>query len=51
MGDWIALRRLVEMQALTDAQVNRLIGLGLAERTPTGVICSSEGRNTLQARP
>ena len=51
MGDWIALRRLVEMQSLTDAQVERLVQLGLAERTLKGVVCSREGRETLQTRP
>ena len=50
-GDWIALRRLAGRQSLTDAQVERLLMLGLAERTHDGLICSDHGQRTLKTRP
>lgn len=50
-ADWIALRRLGLSQSLTEAQVARLLKLGLALPTPNGVICSELGRATLQSRP
>jgi len=50
-GDWIALRRLAHMQSLTDSQIERLVHLGLAEKTLEGFACTTRGRETLQTRP
>jgi len=50
-GDWIALRRLAQAQSLTDAQTQRLVNLGFAERTIDGLACTGRGRETLQSRP
>ena len=50
-GDWIALRRLAGAQSLTEAQLARLLELGLAEESHDGFVCSMRGRQTLQSRP
>ena len=50
-GDWIALRRLAGTQSLTDGQVERLLVLGLAERSGDGLVCSDHGLRTLKTRP
>lgn len=50
-GDWIALRRLAAGQSLTQPQTERLVSLGLAERTFDGIGCTRRGRETLQTRP
>ena len=50
-ADWIALRRLGLSQTLMEAQVKRLLELGLAQPTSSGVTCSELGPSTLASRP
>jgi hypothetical protein len=50
-GDWIALRRLAQLQSLTESQVDRLVRLGLAYKSLDGAMCTRQGLETLQSRP